>query len=910
MTNALRSSRMSFEPFDSAAKEHAQHRRIHQEEDAELALELKVFNKEYLTRRGKVAMWLIKRGILQTIEVIQGLLSFAWSVLYVVSTYYDSHHIPTWVKTLDYIFAGTFICYFILYFYLAKNRIEYSYSYGAIIDYVSIVPIFFGSYSLGFVRALRALALVRVLRLLRTFNLLIANNDYRLFVYLVSSIVGLFYVGSSIMLLIEPEEFENWHTALYFVVVTFTTVGYGDHAPKTTLGQVVMMALIISAIVLVSAQAYYFNNMLHSHEHLRRSQRKFRGAGPHVIVTGSLDEEAVAHFFNNFFHEVYGRHHYRVVVLSAKDDLSVDKTLASITGGSLLHKRHKEKMNLLHGSPMNARDLLRVKIETAQACFVFCDLHAEDVDEEDQRTLMTVLSIKWEKSKTQVYCQVHKPETREMLSTLANVWCICVDELRYGTLAKSVLLPGFASMISTLILPDVISKYADIKYVLGENPELEPYVDGVDFGIYRIRIPEATYIPFPEAVYEFYEKFQVILFAIEADAEGDVRPILLNPGVNFTVRTGQHGFVIARSKKIYDKILKRGGNVAENERDSYASRRVSMGDTPFIESKEHMLYSHCYLRSDSESHEDYMHLDTPRTLKESKLNDFLKMKNDALKKKKKGKTQNVTNASADYKMKGHVIVTGEVWKIKELLHFIAPLRHRALTKKPKIIILCPHEPSEDWWQKIGIFPNVFYHKGSPLHWDSWRACHTKSSRAVVIMSRIEDKVEVDKHTTIAIYLKHWYPTCRIVMDLQSLLSTRLIDSFTQRRTENIEPKLSPSYTGGDIFVSTVIDSLLVKAFFDRHVDVVISMIIGLNGGSINRTNIHVIPVPKDSIGQSFLSCFQDLALGTKGVVPIAIFRTVGDNTMVITCPKRKEKLKRTDKLFIFKRQTTIKLNVM
>jgi polar amino acid transport system substrate-binding protein len=44
----------------------------------------------------------------------------------------------------------------------------------------------------------------------------------------------------------------TWHEGVYWAVVTMTTVGYGDKAPKTTAGRVIAMIWMIASLVIVS----------------------------------------------------------------------------------------------------------------------------------------------------------------------------------------------------------------------------------------------------------------------------------------------------------------------------------------------------------------------------------------------------------------------------------------------------------------------------------------------------------------------------------------------------------------------------------------------------------------------------------------------------------------------------------
>ena len=141
-----------------------------------------------------------------------------------------------------------------------KARIRYVVSTMAIIDLLAIMPfwlpkIFPGSL-LG-VRALRLVRLLRILKLNRYFNAVrslgevIAGKKRELlgslfFVFL------LMMVSSLLMYAVEhdaqPNVFRNAFSGLWWAVATLTTVGYGDIYPITVLGRILGAVIALSGV--------------------------------------------------------------------------------------------------------------------------------------------------------------------------------------------------------------------------------------------------------------------------------------------------------------------------------------------------------------------------------------------------------------------------------------------------------------------------------------------------------------------------------------------------------------------------------------------------------------------------------------------------------------------------------------
>lgn len=138
-----------------------------------------------------------------------------------------------------------------------KKPIKYILSFYGIIDLLSTIPkylslIFAGTHALV---ALRALRLLRVFRILKLARYLGASNQLaaaikssraKISVFLFAVLIASIIFGT-IMYLVEGEEsgFTNIPKSVYWCIVTLTTVGFGDIAPVTPLGQLIATIIMI-----------------------------------------------------------------------------------------------------------------------------------------------------------------------------------------------------------------------------------------------------------------------------------------------------------------------------------------------------------------------------------------------------------------------------------------------------------------------------------------------------------------------------------------------------------------------------------------------------------------------------------------------------------------------------------------
>jgi len=138
-----------------------------------------------------------------------------------------------------------------------KKPLKYIFSFYGIIDFISTIPlylsyIFAGSQVLLAVRAFRLLRIFRILKLVKFLGeasqlkaaLKASRAKIAVFIYVV---LILSVIMGTIMYLIESDEagFTSIPRSIYWTIVTLTTVGYGDIAPQTNLGQFIATIIMV-----------------------------------------------------------------------------------------------------------------------------------------------------------------------------------------------------------------------------------------------------------------------------------------------------------------------------------------------------------------------------------------------------------------------------------------------------------------------------------------------------------------------------------------------------------------------------------------------------------------------------------------------------------------------------------------
>ncbi|MFY0631652.1 MAG: ion transporter [Flavobacteriaceae bacterium] len=166
--------------------------------------------------------------------------------------------IAEWVITI------LFSIEYILRIVAIKKPWKYVFSFYGIIDLLSTIPKYLslfivGSHNLAALRALRLLRVFRILKLARYIGesnrLLVALRASRakIAVFLFFVLILCIILGT-IMYMIEGADngFTSIPRSVYWAIVTLTTVGYGDIAPGTPLGQLIASAIMILGYAIIA----------------------------------------------------------------------------------------------------------------------------------------------------------------------------------------------------------------------------------------------------------------------------------------------------------------------------------------------------------------------------------------------------------------------------------------------------------------------------------------------------------------------------------------------------------------------------------------------------------------------------------------------------------------------------------
>ncbi|XP_047343529.1 calcium-activated potassium channel slowpoke isoform X34 [Vespa velutina] len=460
-------------------------------------------------------------------------------------------------QQIDLAFNIFFMVYFFIRFIAASDKLWFMLEMYSFVDYFTIPPSFVSIYLdrtwIG-LRFLRALRLMTVPDILQYLNILKTSSSIRL-AQLVSIFISVWLTAAGIIHLLEnsgdPFEFTNpqqlsYWTCVYFLIVTMSTVGYGDVYCQTILGRTFLVFFLLVGLAIFASCIPEIIDLIGTRNKYGGTLKNERGRR-HIVVCGHITYESVSHFLKDFLHEDREDVDVEVVFLHRKPpDLELEG----------LFKRHFTTVEFFQGTIMNPIDLQRVKVHEADACLVLANKYCQDPDAEDAANIMRVISIKNYSDDIRVIIQLMQYHNKAYLLNIPS-WdwkqgddVICLAELKLGFIAQSCLAPGFSTMMANLFAMRSFKTKWSVDWYQSPNIQAwqNDYLRGTGMEMYTETLsPTFIGMPFARATELCFTKLKLLLLAIEIKGEGGVdSKISINPrGAKIAANT--QGFFIAQS---------------------------------------------------------------------------------------------------------------------------------------------------------------------------------------------------------------------------------------------------------------------------------------------------------------------------------------------------------------------------
>ncbi|XP_047426573.1 potassium channel subfamily T member 2 isoform X1 [Mugil cephalus] len=308
--------------------------------------------------------------------------------------------------------------------------------------------------------------------------------------------------------------------SFYFCIVTFSTVGFGDVTPRIWPSQLLVVIMICVALVVLPLQ---FEELIYLWMERQKSggnySRHRAQTEKHVVLcVSALKIDLLMDFLNEFYAHPRLQDYYVVILCPSEMDLQVRRVLQI--------PLWSQRVIYLQGSVLKDQDLLRAKMDDAEACFILSSRNEVDRMAADHQTILRAWAVKDFAPNCPLYVQILKPENKFHVKFADHV--VCEEEFKYAMLALNCVCPATSTLVTLLV-------HTSRGREGQQSPEQWQRMYGCCSGneVYHIRLCDSKFFgeyngkSFTYASFHAHKKYGVCLIGIKREEN---KSILLNPG--------------------------------------------------------------------------------------------------------------------------------------------------------------------------------------------------------------------------------------------------------------------------------------------------------------------------------------------------------------------------------------------
>ncbi|KAG9410006.1 hypothetical protein AC1031_018037 [Aphanomyces cochlioides] len=674
--------------------------------------------------------------------------------------------------------------------------------------------------------------------------------------------------------------FFDW---VYFVVVSISTLGYGDISPRSRLGRLATSIMMLMTFVLVPIQVNRLVATISTHSGYTSSYKEHR-THTHGIITagGEITPGTLANFLRQFFHPDNPNWNEKIVILHPTAPSSDVKRVIHL---------HEPRVQYIVGSAMNDLDLERAMISKAAVCYVLVNKDTRRPSNEDQSCTLLTAAFRGMNAAVPIYSQVFMSQNIShcILSGASGV--ICVEKLKLGVLGLNCTVWGLSTLLSNLL--DTVSP--SVTQLYPKDSWETAYLKGYVHEIHRVDIPRSfSGLTYRELILFLFGTIQVVPIAMLTDKGVEFAPMDFKLGATADPTICCTLYILASSVSVADQIAEypleqiRVFRQTLRKQERYIAERnqASMDATP--------------------------ELTQPPPEESNKMPTFT-----ALAKGIHG-VKHAFGQAAPFKeflakalpedLSDHVVVVGLPVSLGDI---VVPLRqYNARPTSPKlqsIVFIAPFGMTEHHFHSIGTdTTGIFFVQGSPLSSFDLQRIHIETASAIIILAGSgshrkyvdENMVDADAITTVR-YINEACSGSKppnLIVELVKATNVKFMSSIVKRhknrrmgrRTSDgrhtrlyasnsfkydvstpnavvqkdaeakidVEHICEPSYASGRVYVSGMIDSLMSECYQKPNIIAAVNLLMFGSPSDPESQRVFQVPTPKSLNGKTFGECFR------------------------------------------------------
>uniref|UniRef100_A0A672P436 Potassium channel subfamily T member 2-like n=1 Tax=Sinocyclocheilus grahami TaxID=75366 RepID=A0A672P436_SINGR len=709
--------------------------------------------------------------------------------------------------------------------------------------------------------------------------------------------------------------------SLYFCVVTFSTVGFGDVTPQIWPSQLLVVIMICVALIVLPIQFEQLAFLWMERQKSGGNYSRYRAqTEKHVVLCVScLKIDLLMDFLNEFFAHPRLQDYYVVILCPAEMDVQV-------------------------------RRILHIPLWAQRVIYLKCINN-------DHQTILRAWAVKDFAPNCPLYVQILKPENKFHIKFADHV--VCEEEFKYAMLALNCVCPATSTLITLLIH----SSRGQEGGAGSVDQWQRTYRRCAANEVHHIQLEESKFFgeyqgkSFTFASFHAHKKYGVCLIGVR---RMDTANILLNPGPCHIMGASDTCFYINISKEensafvrghrepvrgpggdsrgvsqtIYHgltrlpvhSIIASMGTVAIDLHDSSDSmggcntlalpamsgsgeeRRHSIAPVlEVVDGVHSATFDLLGDQSEDEGGEEGKEEEGGEWVKGYPLNSPYigsspalchllqeKMPFCCLRLDKACHHMPYEDARS-YGFKNKLIIVSAESAGNGLYNFIVPLRayYRPRKELNPIVLLLENVPEADFLEAICWFPMVFYTVGSIDNLDSLLRCGVTFADTMVVVDKessmiAEEDYMADAKTIVNVQtLFRLFPALSIITELTHPANMRFMqfkvkDHYSQalsklekkerERGSNLVFMFRLPFAAGKVFSVSMLDTLLYQSFVKDYMISITRLLLGLDSMPGSGFLCAMKITEEDLWIRSYGRLYQKLCSST-GDIPIGIYRT-------------------------------------
>lgn len=291
------------------------------------------------------------------------------------------------------------------------------------------------------------------MKIKRRLRVLRNKQSMRMITYL-SIILALIITGASGVMIFEYTNqngsIKNFFDALWWSLVTITTVGYGDVVPVTFWGRIIGIFFILLGFIIFSTfTAYVASSFVDSKVKERKGLSRYKDKN-HILICG------------------WNRSGYKILDFIRKKTLDFNQDIVLVNeleeNDISLLRNHYPKLNInfIHGDVTNQEVMLQANAADASHIILLFDESSQVTRASDERTIIAIHNLAFLKMKGKISIQLNDskylPHLRKQ--NIQNI--IINDELGGSLLGYSATNPTVPDFLQTILKNPETSAFKDM----------------------------------------------------------------------------------------------------------------------------------------------------------------------------------------------------------------------------------------------------------------------------------------------------------------------------------------------------------------------------------------------------------------------------------------------------------------